>query len=652
MAQSKESGSLQPDSSSADNTLRLLEVFLNHLGQRAQQAESRADFYNWLIPNLAALLQTHAILILGNETPHGWKVLGRQESHGLSEDDERRLTAQIAVQPKSAATWSSLRFGERTAFLSKHLVNEGLTICLAILPKRIASGSDSQLLQDLCVEIGSAVVTFERARHQALLDQKLARSDAFIATVQNLVTTLSSKQLARFLVNDLASLLQFDRVSWFQDSGKPLAVSGVVNIGRRSKFGDVWSDLVRHAARTGQQSDHTHADQPHSPAAKSVWERILAATEVHEALLVPLVGSGPNKLGVLVCESFQSESKRWPEKRQYAEQVIARLLPFLEHSLRLQRIPYLGLRIWAGETLWSRPTRTAAWLILLAALVTVGIWQLFGVTRAFEIPVKAELEPITRKTVFAATAGKVESYLVANEASVEVGALLVKMSSIELEQEITTNRGLLAEALSSLATSQVALSKATNTTEDRVRLSSEIEQTKARIEGFREIEKLLIERKSNLEVVSPIAGQAIVRGFEQQLMNRPIPAGEALLEVAETAGPWRLRAAIEERHIGYLLQQQAVSNTPLTVRFRLVTHPTKIFTGQLETVELYSRTEQGAETAGTGQVTAHVLVDRDELGDYLRVGTGAWARIDCGERSNWFLLTYELRDKIREWFFY
>ncbi len=633
--------------------LRLLEVFLNHLEHRAEQAKSRADFYQWLIPNLAALLQTRALLVVCHESTQGWQILGRQEKQELSSADELRLAAQIVVQPKSGHRWSSFRFDDQVVFLSRHTLNEHASILVAVLPKRVTLGGETQLLEDLCGEVGTTILSFERSRHQTLLDQKLARTEAFVSAIQHITTALSQDQWARFLVNDLANLLQFDRVSWFRPSGKPIAVSGVTFVGRHSKFGGVWRYLVRAVARSGRPLDHTQTEQPDcSAAAKAIWERSLLATEAHEALIIPLIGKQDRRLGVLVCESFHTGSTGWSERRQLAEQMIISMLPFIEHSARLLNIPGLGFRLWIAENVWSRPVRSLAGLIILTLLLACGQWLLFGVPRRFDIPAKAELEPITRTTVFAATPGKVDAYLVSHEEQVTPGTPLVRMSSLELEQELTKNQGLLAESLQNLTSLQVELTQANHSASDRVQTSSEMEQVKIRIEGYREIEQLLQKRISNLAVVAPSAGQALLQGFDQELLNRPVPAGEALLEIADTSGPWRLRAAIEERYVGYITQQQQNSPDPLSVRFRLVTHPTQVFSGRLETLEFYSRLEPNAESSPTGQVTAYIHVDRNELGDYLRLGTGAWVRIECGEATNWFLLTYELRDKIREWFFY
>jgi hypothetical protein len=36
----------------------------------------------------------------------------------------------------------------------------------------------------------------------------------------------------------------------------------------------------------------------------------------------------------------------------------------------------------------------------------------------------------------------------------------------------------------------------------------------------------------------------------------------------------------------------------------------------------------------------------------LRLGSRVVAKIDCGPKTNWFLLTYELKNKLNEWFFW
>ena len=85
------------------------------------------------------------------------------------------------------------------------------------------------------------------------------------------------------------------------------------------------------------------------------------------------------------------------------------------------------------------------------------------------------------------------------------------------------------------------------------------------------------------------------------------------------------------------------------MRFRLAADSEQIYTGEIREFDFraHGQTEQK-------QVCVRAFVDLDEaeLADNLRLGSRVIAKIECGKKNNLFLFTYEIRNKLREWFFF
>jgi hypothetical protein len=111
---------------------------------------------------------------------------------------------------------------------------------------------------------------------------------------------------------------------------------------------------------------------------------------------------------------------------------------------------------------------------------------------------------------------------------------------------------------------------------------------------------------------------------------------------------------IPDNRVAFIKEFHAATNDPDSkkkpaVRFRVAADSEQLFDGEIRKFDY--RVKKSPEDA---QSYSRALVDIDEtkLAENLRLGVRVIAKIDCGERSNFFLLTYELKDKIREWFFY
>lgn len=645
---------------SVRDPLRVLEALLDHVDRLSNADTASADFYGWLCTNLAALLQMRAVFVFNHHSDSGLRLVARQLESPLGKGEEARLATQLLSQRSSELAWEWICLDDSSAasrdsgqvLVARQMLNRSGTHFLVLIPKRSHSVQEHRLFADLCKELCASILRYEQSQQQKMLDEKLGRYDELMSLAQKLSENFQLQDWCRLLVNDLAAILRSDRVSLFNKQGRLLAVSGVALLNRHTQHGKQWRAFAKFSGDVKSTIDSEEVRGWSVESRKQAWQRVLEHSGAHSARLIPLVDATSTCVGVLLFENFQAASTDAPSERRFCEDTVRTLVPFVSQREKLSEVPTLRLQLWLVKSIWRRPIRSGLYALAAMGALTFLAWLTFFVPWSFEISAEGHLEPRTIQTLFAVVPGRVEKYLIPHEANLGIGTALVEMSSIELDQEITSNHGQLAESLQTLSTLQIASTQPTQTPADRLKLSSEIEQLKIRIDSLREIEKLLTQRRKYLTLSAPAAGVALTEDYHRKLLHRPVTAGEPLLEIAEVDGDWRLKLTINERHLGYLVQQQEETMEPLKVRYRLVTQPNRVFEGTLDQVDIMSRRQAISEGESQGNVITFVRIDKADLGTDLRLGTGVWARIYCGDRSGWFLMTYELRDKIREWFFY
>ena len=111
-----------------------------------------------------------------------------------------------------------------------------------------------------------------------------------------------------------------------------------------------------------------------------------------------------------------------------------------------------------------------------------------------------------------------------------------------------------------------------------------------------------------------------------------------------------IRIQVDQVYNRFLVEGLRNHEQGLNVRFRLHSDPTVEFKGRLKRLDYTGALIREREDSQF--VEAEVEIDREDLGELLQIGTGASVRIDCGQRSYYYLFTYEIREKLRSWFFY
>jgi hypothetical protein len=234
---------------------------------------------------------------------------------------------------------------------------------------------------------------------------------------------------------------------------------------------------------------------------------------------------------------------------------------------------------------------------------------------------------------------------------VTAGQKLVQLESQSLSEQIIIVEGELAEATQQLQNLELAdlrfelnSQPDDQTAPDRTQTASEIKRLKAKTETLQERQLLLQQQVDELLLVSPIAGQVTTQDVDRRLDSRPVSRGDLLMAVAAMNGEWEIELSLPDNRVEFV----EAADDPV-VRFRIAADSESIYQGTIR--ELDFRTHRPTPQA---EWRARAIVDFDEtdLAQNLRLGSRVVAKIDCGKRNNLFLLTYELRNKLREWFFF
>jgi multidrug efflux pump subunit AcrA (membrane-fusion protein) len=357
-------------------------------------------------------------------------------------------------------------------------------------------------------------------------------------------------------------------------------------------------------------------------------------------------------IAALILEQITAEAP--------ARQLAARLGPTtrlsamaLANALAHDNIFLLPVWRAVGQALsWLRvhPVRKLAAILGGLALV-LGILFLYPAELEVEGP--GTLQPVQRRDVFAEIDGEIIEVQARHDQRVESGQVLAVMRNVELEIQRISLQGERSSTQERILAIESSLFARDDDTDDRERqrLHGERAGLQTTLANLDRQIALLDAKRALLEVKSPLAGTVLTWNVRETLLFRPVKRGDALLTVADTAGPWELRVQLPEDRSGILADaQRAAAGQPLAVRFVAANQPTQSFEGRLR--EVHNRAE--STPAGKNAVLLAIDIDRDQLVD-PRAGAEVTARVQCGQRSLGYVLFHDawafLRTKILfRWF--
>jgi hypothetical protein len=172
---------------------------------------------------------------------------------------------------------------------------------------------------------------------------------------------------------------------------------------------------------------------------------------------------------------------------------------------------------------------------------------------------------------------------------------------------------------------------------DEGRAAAEEEELRRWLESLQAQHAILVQRKHELAITSPIRGEMITWNAPELLTSRPVSRGQHLLTVADLDGPWILELRLPDHRAGHLLDAQKARGRDLAVSFILATDPNTRYRGRIDDV---ARTTELDESE-TPSLIVRVRFAENQIG-LLRPGATVIAKIHCGRRSLGFVWFHEL----------
>lgn len=467
--------------------------------------------------------------------------------------------------------------------------------------------------------------------------------------------SLDSREVAYILANEARRLIGCDRVSIALRSGprfKIKAVSGQETVESRSNQVQRLGALATRVAAAGDaiwyQGELGKLPREIETPLQAYLDEAHCRLVVVEPLRRPVREAAtptpverPEVVGVMIVEQIEDTTP--------AEQIRERLAVVTEHGSRAlakacEHEAVFLLPLWRALG-HSRVVVKARHLpktaLAAGVLVAIGL-ALWLIPWRFSLEGRGTLEPVNRREIFASLDGSVEEIFVRMGQDVAAGDRLLAMRNTDLEVQITDLIGQQTATQEQLVSIQ-RLKFDELPEEERTRLEGQRAELRQRAASLQKQLELLYDKRSRLQVTSPLAGQVATdwRSLEM-LDHRPVQLGQALMTVVDPRGPWELEVRMPEDRMGHLVEAaRRMAPQPLQVTFHLATDPGVEHRGTIREIEL------AAEVRGDegNTVLVRVDLDRDRL-PQLRPGAEVRARVDCGRRS----LGYVLFHQIYEWF--
>jgi biotin carboxyl carrier protein len=332
----------------------------------------------------------------------------------------------------------------------------------------------------------------------------------------------------------------------------------------------------------------------------------------------------PPVIGALVVESMDG-SQSPAELQPRLDLLLPHCSQALAKSLEHDSIFQVPTRRRIGKLRWLvRAPLSWVFAALLAGLIAAFVF----VPAEFRMQGKGELRPVLERDVFAPVDGVVTAIKVEAGQKVKQGDELLILENKDLDVRIDAALGewkATEERLNSVIRMR---HQPDLKPEEKNRLAGEALELEQRVASQKEQHQLLLEKQKELTIRSPIDGEIVTWDIERLLQGRPVSAGQAVLAVADPAGPWHLRVFLPENRVGHVTEAQANLKPQLEVEYVAATDPERELFGTLREIETVSSLHEEHGHV----VTAFVDIDRNDVVD-PRPGATVTAQIHCGTTS-------------------
>ena len=289
-------------------------------------------------------------------------------------------------------------------------------------------------------------------------------------------------------------------------------------------------------------------------------------------------------------------------------------------------------------------------LVVIALIVAAGV-TLALVPYDYRVSCDGRLMPMVQREVFTNWEGEVVAIHVQSGQRVKKGELLVEIRNEDLKAQLLETENKLNELRLMRLTLNAQLQSGNNNkrpVDEITKLRGQLNETETQISGVLKHLEILRDRLDKLNVKAPIDGVVTTFQIEQLLINRPVQRGELLLEIMDPNGPWQLELDVEEKRMGHILRAtERKGDIGLPVEFILATSNELSYEG--EVTEFSTRTNSSEESGSI--VETYATFDKEKL-PLLRIGAEVSAKIDCGERSLFYVLFGDVVETCRRYFWF
>lgn len=514
------------------------------------------------------------------------------------------------------------------------------------------------------VQMSELAADYHRARRLRQLDERQSlwgNLDSFLAHVHQ---SLDVRQTGYNLSNEGRRLIDCDRLTVATTTtGKRLQVvasSGLDMVQRRAdqvKLLETLSTTVCRAKKPLYYSGETK-DLP--PQIEDCLQDYLDLSHAKSIAVVPLVHdpeereeskdrktprSKPKLLGALIVEQLSSQelSEEQINRIQLVAQHGASALSNANQYNSLFLLPvwqFLGRFRWFTRLANLPKTMSAVIILVLTALFLVAF------PYEFSMPAKGIIQPVERRGIYAMVDGLVDVIDIPDRqnALVQQDQRLIVMKNIELDTQYASLESELWELLEMHESAKYRLSllygeKNKDNNIDQLKLKGEIKELELSYSSKKKQLENLQKKRELLTIYSPTTGMIDSLNLKQDLVGRPVTAGDRLMTVMVPDGPWEVELYLPERGAGHVLESHAESEEPLQVEFVLASNPEKSYSG------LVKQIDRKAEVHDSDGNSLKVLVQfeaKDLNEALLRPGTRVTAKIHCGHQPIGYVLFREV----------
>ncbi|MBX3434718.1 MAG: biotin/lipoyl-binding protein [Pirellulales bacterium] len=649
-----------------------LEEALARLHDAARRKASPREFYDAAIRELAAALPEVRIAVWGAApSGRGAELLARNAASADADPD-----AMANRRAQALAMFADAEVRRSGDALWQPVVNAATAEPAAVIELALTPDAPSAIREEL-PDVAGALAAAAADFHAFAELRRFAGAATIERQAVDLLRRLQAApdlaSLGYAIANEGRRVLGCERLTLLVRRGRQwrvLAASGVDHVEPKSAFAQRIERFAPRAADWGEPlavgaakaNDDDPRDELPPPLAEALaayldhsHARTLAAAPAAFPPLTDAVSPEPTERpqhgrarhdALVVAEWFHAAGPAG------AAALAAELAELCAPSLaRAQALdgPLARRIVRRALARASRPLVVPRGL-LVAVAVLAGAAALTFVETDFEVEAPAVLMPVARHEIFATTTGRVAEVRVVHGQTVAAGDVLVVLDDPQLQLQREQVAGELAAVerrIDALAVARTDRTVRESADPDALPPGAEQQQLIEKRASLRRQRELLARRRTELTLVSPVAGQVLTRDIESLLASRPVERGQALLTIADTTAAWELIAEVDQRDVGHVVAQLP---TP-PVRFRLAGDVDEIRTGRVDRLAVAATLDVEDLSAPAPPAPVHVAVDADQLAE-PRAGTAATVRIHCGRRSLGYVWLHDLAATVYRWWMF